>query len=116
MTKLRKNIKHYKKRVAKNIQAAFTLGRASYILEEFIIDNALFLPEWKNAVYDEGDLLPIYMHRKRTQEDPCYFDKELSSEDDDSDKEMEDNKIDKENKENIPDNKPPRALASNEAT
>ena len=29
---------------------------------------------------------------------------------------MEDNKIDEENKENIPDNEPPRALASNEAT
>ena len=29
---------------------------------------------------------------------------------------MEDNKIDEENKENIPDNKPPRALASNKAT
>ena len=114
MTKLRKNIEHYKKRVAKNIQAAFTLGRASYILEKFIIDNALFLPEWKNAVYDKGDLLPIYIHRKGTQEDLYYFNEELPSDDDNDDnKEMKDNKIDKENKENIPDNEPPRALASN---
>ena len=56
------------------------------------------------------------MHGKRTQEDPCYFDEELPSKDDNSDKEMEDNKIDEENKENIPDNEPPRASASNEAT
>ena len=56
------------------------------------------------------------MHGKRTREDPCYFDKELPSEDDDSDKKIEDNKIDEENKENIPDNEPPRASASNEAT
>ena len=56
------------------------------------------------------------MHGKRTQEDPCYFGGGLPSEDDDSDKEMEDNKINEENKENIPDNEPPRASASNEAT
>ena len=114
MTKLRKNIEHYKKRAAKNIQAAFTLGWASYILEKFIMDNALFPPEWKDAVYDEGNLLPIYMHRKGTQEDLCYFDKELSSNNNNNDnKEMKDNKIDKENKENIPDNEPLRVLASN---
>ena len=53
------------------------------------------------------------MHRKGTQEDPCYFDEELPSKDDNSDKEMEDNKIDKENKENIPDSEPLRASASN---
>ena len=54
------------------------------------------------------------MHRKGTQEDPCYFDKELPSEDDDNnDDKMKDNKVDKENKENISDNEPPRALASN---
>ena len=53
------------------------------------------------------------MHRKRTQKDPCYFDEELSSKDNNSNKEMEDNKIDKENKENIPDNEPPKASASN---
>ena len=54
------------------------------------------------------------MHRKRTQEDLCYFDEELpSDDDDDNDKEMKNNKIDKENKENIPDNKLSRALASN---
>ena len=34
---------------------------------------------------------------------------------DNDDEEIKDNKIDKENKENIPDSKPPRALASNEA-
>ena len=56
------------------------------------------------------------MHKKGTQEDLCYFDEELPSEDNDSDKEMEDNKIDKENKENIPDNESPRASASNKAT
>ena len=54
------------------------------------------------------------MHGKGTREDPCYFDKELPSDDDDDDnKEMKDNKIDKENKEKIPDNKPLRAPASN---
>ena len=80
------------------------------------MDDALFPPERKDAVYDKSDLLPVYMHGKGTREDPCYFDEELPSEDDDSDKEMEDNKIDKENKENIPNNEPPRASASNEAT
>ena len=54
------------------------------------------------------------MHGKGTQKDPCYFDKELPSDDnDDDDKEMKDNKIDKENKENIPDSKPLRASISN---
>ena len=56
------------------------------------------------------------MHEKGTQEDLCYFNEELPSKDDNSDKKMEDNKIDEENKENIPDNEPPRASASNEAT
>ena len=65
-TKLRKNIEYYKKRAAKSMQAAFTLGQASYVLEKFIIDNALFTPEQKDAVYNKGDLLPVYMHRKRT--------------------------------------------------
>ena len=77
------------------------------------MDDALFLPEWKDTVYDEGNLLSVYMHRKGTREDSCYFDKELPSEDDNDDEEMKDNKIDKENKENIPDNEPLRALASN---
>ena len=59
-------------------------------------------------------MLPIYIYKKRTQEDPCYFNEELPSDnDDDDDNEMKDNKIDKENKENIPDNEPLRALASN---
>ena len=80
------------------------------------MDNALFLSKQKDAVYDEGDLLPVYMHRKGTQEDPCYFNEELPSKDDNSNKEIEDNKIDEENKENIPDNEPFRASASNEAT
>ena len=53
------------------------------------------------------------MHGKGTWEDPCYFDKELPSDDDNNNEEMKDNKIDKENKKNIPDNKSPRALASN---
>ena len=97
------------------MQAAFTLGRASHVLGKFIMDDALFPPERKNAVYDEGDLLPVYIHGKGTWEDPCYFDEELPSDDnnDDDDDEMKDNKIDKENKENIPDNKLPKVLASN---
>ena len=98
------------------MQVAFTLECASHVLGKFIMDNALFPPEWKDIVYDEGDLLSVYMHKKGTREDPCYFDEELPSEDDNSDKEMEDNKIDEENKENISDNKPSRALASNKAT
>ena len=78
------------------------------------MDNALFPPKQKDTVYNEGDLLPVYMHRKGTQEDPCYFDKKLpSNNDDDDNNEMKDNKIDEENKENIPDNKPLRTLASN---
>ena len=113
--KLRTDIQHHKKRAAKSMQAAFTLGRASHVLGKFIMDDALFPPERKDAVYDEGDLLPVYMHGKGTWEDPCYFDEELPSDDDD-DEEMKDNKIDEENKENIPDNEPPRALASNKAT
>ena len=57
------------------------------------------------------------MHGKGTREDPCYFDEELPSDnDDDNDEEIKDNKIDKENKENIPDNEPPRASANNKAT
>ena len=56
------------------------------------------------------------MYRKRTQEDSCYFNKELPSENDNSDDKIKDNKIDKENKENIPNNKSPRVLTSNEAT
>ena len=95
------------------MQAAFTLGRASHVLGKFIMDDALFPPDRKDAVYDEGDLLPIYMHGKGTREDPCYFDEELPSDDDDDDEEMKDNKIDEENKENIPDSEPPRASASN---
>ena len=112
-TKLRKDIEHHKKRAAKSMQAAFTLGQASHVLEKFIIDDALFPPERKDAVYDEGNLLPVYMHRKGTREDPCYFDEELPSNDDDDNEKMKDNKIDEENKENIPDNEPPRASASN---
>ena len=46
------------------------------------MDNTLFLPEWKNIVYDKSDLLSVYMHRKGTQEDPYYFDKELLSNND----------------------------------
>ena len=56
------------------------------------------------------------MHGKGTQEDSCYFDKELPSEDDNSDKEMEDNKVDKENKENILNSEPLKASVSNKAT
>ena len=112
-TKLRKDIEHHKKRAAKSMQAAFTLGQASHVLGKFIMDDALFPPDRKDAVYDKGDLLSVYIHGKGTREDPCYFDKELPSEDDVNDEEMEVNKIDEENKENIPDNEPLRASASN---
>ena len=61
-------------------------------------------------------MLPIYIHRKGTWEDPCYFDEKLSSKDDDNNKKIENNKVNKENKENIPDNKPSRASTSNKAT
>ena len=115
MTKLKKDIEHHKKRAAKSIQAAFILGQASYVLGKFIMDDALFPPQRKDAVYDKGDLLSVYMHGKGTREDPYYFDKELPSDnnDNDDDKEMKDNKIDKENKKNIPDNEPLRAPANN---
>ena len=55
------------------------------------------------------------MHRKGTREDFCYFNKKLSSEDDDSDKKIENNKVDKENKENISDNELSKALVNNKA-
>ena len=48
------------------------------------MDNVLFPPEWKDAVYDEGNLLPVYMHGKGTQEDPCYFDEKLPNDDNDN--------------------------------
>ena len=54
--KLRTDIQHHKKRAAKSMQAAFTLGRASHVLGKFIMDDALFPPERKDAVYDEGDV------------------------------------------------------------
>ena len=59
MTKLRKDIEHHKKRAAKSMQAAFTLEQAIHILGKFIMDDVLFPPERKDAVYDEGDLLPV---------------------------------------------------------
>ena len=98
------------------MQVVFTLGQTSHVLEKFIMDDALFPPEQKNAVYNEGDLLLVYMHRKRTWEEPCYFDEELPSKDNNSNKEMDNNRVDEENKENIPDSEPPRASACNEAT
>ena len=101
MTKLRKDIEYHKKRAAKSMQAAFTLGRASHVLGKFIMNDALFPSDWKDAVYDESDLLPVYMHGKGTREDPCYFDEKLPNKDDNNNEEMKDNKIDKENKENI---------------
>ena len=52
------------------MQAAFTLGRASHVLGKFILDDALFPPERKDAVYDEGDLLPVYMHGNSTKKSP----------------------------------------------
>ena len=97
------------------MQVAFTLRWASHILEKFIIDDSLFPPKWKDAVFDEGNLLPVYIHGKGTREDPYYFDEELPSENNDSNKEIEDNKVDEKNKENIPDSEPLRALASNKA-
>ena len=44
-TKLRNNIQHHKKRAAKSMQAAFTLGQASHILGKFIMDNTQFPSE-----------------------------------------------------------------------
>ena len=95
------------------MQTAFTLEQDSYVLRKFIIDDSHFPPKQKDVIFNKGDLLPIYIHRKGTREDPCYFNEELSSENNNDNKEMKDNKIDKENKENISDNKLPRALASN---
>ena len=66
--------------------------------------------------YNEGDLLPVYIYRKGTWEDLYYFNEELSSKDNDSNKKIEDNKVDKKNKENIPDSEPSRVLASNKDT
>ena len=66
VVKLRIDIQHYKKRAAKSMQVAFTLRQASHILGKFIIDNSLFLPKRKDAVFNKSNLLPIYMHRKRT--------------------------------------------------
>ena len=77
------------------------------------MNDALFPLEQKNTVFDKSDLLPVYMHKKGTQEDLCYFDKKLPSKDDNNNDEMKDNKIDEENKENIPNNKPLKILASN---
>ena len=58
-------------------------------------------------------MLPIYIYKKRTQEDSCHFNKKLLNKNDNSNKEIEDNKIDKENKKNILNNKPLKILASN---
>ena len=77
------------------------------------MNDSLFPPKWKDVVFNKDDLLPIYMHRKRTQKDPCYFDEELPSKDDDDNEEMKDNKINEKNKENIFDNKPLKVQASN---
>ena len=77
------------------------------------MNNTLFLPEWKDVVFDKSNLLSVYMHGKGTWEDSCYFDKEVPSEDDNNDKEMKNNKIDEENKENTSNNEPLKALASN---
>ena len=79
------------------------------------MDDTLFPPKWKDAVYDEGDLLPVYIYKKGTREDSCYFDKKLPSKDNNSDKKMENNKVDEENKENILDSEPSKVLANNEA-
>ena len=43
----------------------------------------------------------IYIYRKGTQEDFYYFNKKLSSKNNDSNKKIKDNKVDKENEENI---------------
>ena len=45
------------------------------------------------------------MYRKGTQEDSYYFNKELLSKDNNSDKKIENNKVNKENKKNILNNK-----------
>ena len=48
------------------MQTAFILRWASYVLGKFIIDNALFPPKWKDTVFDEDNLLPVYIHKKGT--------------------------------------------------
>ena len=80
------------------------------------MDNSLFPPKWKNTVYDKSDLLSIYMHEKGTRENSYYFDKELPSKNNDSNKKIEYNKVGKENKKNILDNKLPKVSASNKTT
>ena len=77
------------------------------------MEDSLFPPKWKDTVFNEGDLLPVYIHRKGTWEDSYYFDEELPSKDNDDNEKMKNNKIDEKNKENISDNKPLRALANN---
>ena len=66
------------------------------------MNNTLFSPKWKNTVFDESNLLPVYIYGKRTQENPSYFNKELPNKNNDNNEEIKDNKIDKANKENIP--------------
>ena len=61
-------------------------------------------------------MLPIYIYKKRTWEDPYYFNKESPSKDNNNNKKIEDNKVDKENKENISDSEPLKVLASNKTT
>ena len=60
------DIQYHKKKAAKSIQVAFTLGWASHILGKFIMNDSLFPPKWKDTVFNKGDLLPVYMHGKRT--------------------------------------------------
>ena len=48
------------------MQTAFILRWASYILGKFIIDDTLFPPKQKDTVFDEDNLLLVYMHKKGT--------------------------------------------------
>ena len=78
------------------------------------MNDSLFSPKWKDMVFNEGDLLPIYIYRKGTWENLYYFNKELPSKDNnDNDEKIKNNKKDKENKENIPNNEPLKALTNN---
>lgn len=80
---------------------AFTLKRTNQVLKKFINNNTFFLFKWKNIVYNENDLLLIYIYIYKAREDLCYFDEELPSKNNNSNNETENNKVDKENKENI---------------
>ena len=54
-----------------------------------------FLSEQKKIIYNKSDLLPIYIYKKETWENSCYFNKKLPNKDNNSNKKIENNKVDK---------------------